>query len=201
MTMEPTFKKIYQATTDVARRLPPDSAPRKALRAVKHNALAIKNIGQAIPGELRHAKSYLAYRRHQPLTIVVLGMHRSGTSCITRIISLCGARVGQQLLGENASNPSGHWEHKYAISLNQKLLEYSGGAWDMPPPKVRLTFGSRIQMRRFLGLLHNQNKPAVWKDPRTVLTFPAWKPLLANYMPVVVFRHPMSVARSLKKRN
>lgn len=86
--MELTFKKIYQATTDLARRLPPDSAARMALRVVKRKALAIKNFGQEIPGELRHAKSYLSYQRHQPLTIVVLGMHRSGTSCTTRVISL-----------------------------------------------------------------------------------------------------------------
>ena len=40
-----------------------------------------------------------------------------------------------------------------------------------------------------------------WKDPRTVLTFPAWKPLISPYRVVVCFRHPTGVVKSLAVRD
>jgi len=135
------------------------------------------------------------------LTLVVLGMHRSGTSCITRIIGLNGAEAGDNIIGATESNRCGHWEHLRAHRLNENILRMSSGSWENPPTEVRATLQIRLRMLKFLSTLHSDQRTAVWKDPRTVLTFPVWKPLMMNYMPVVVFRHPMSVACSLEKRD
>lgn len=125
-------------------------------------------------------------------------MHRSGTSFTTRAINLLGARVGNNLFERSESNPRGFWEHGFPVHINKRLLELAGGRWDEPPGDVEdVEFGhlTRFRMRLFLGRLHNGDvNTAVWKDPRTLLTFPLWKEEMINYVPVFVFRHPMSVA-------
>jgi len=192
--MRRIVSETYQSARDALRRLPPDSTTRKMLRAVywkTRHALR----------ELRLAGTYLQYRIQRPVTIVVLGMHRSGTSCITRIINLCGTRVGDQLLGQMDSNERGHWEHMDALNINRDLLERSGGSWEAPPADVQAPLPIRMRMRRFLAQLHGGGQPAVWKDPRTTVTYPAWKPEVAHPVLVAIFRHPLSVAQSLRKRD
>jgi hypothetical protein len=140
------------------------------------------------------------YRARQPQTFIVLGMHRSGTSCITRIINLAGLSLGGPVAGANPSNPAGHWESLEGMAVNDLILQVNGGSWDEPPARLAGTGWLRVKMRRFLGNLH-RNGAAVWKDPRTILTFPLWKPLLGTYCLLATFRHPMSVARSLQRRD
>ena len=66
--------------------------------------------------------------------MVVLGMHRSGTSAVTRILNLLGADVGPEddLLTEY-DNPSGHWESKALVACNDRILAAFGRSWDFPP--------------------------------------------------------------------
>lgn len=160
----------------------------------------IKNSPRLITDDI--VKHYVQYRLEEPLTIVVLGMHRSGTSVVTRIINMLGARVGRPLVGANSSNPKGHWEHQESLCINQWLLDACGGSWDSPPEEVTAGVIARWRMRLFIADLHNgTGLPAVWKDPRTLLTFSEWRSIIRNCLPVFVFRNPISVARSLHKRN
>lgn len=175
------------------RDLPRQHPFRTVFRAVKHSPRLFSD------GLL---KDYLLYRFRKPLTIVVLGMHRSGTSFVTRAINLLGARLGDDLLGATTSNPAGHWEHAYSLDINRRLLEMAGGRWDDPPDSVEAGPVSKLRMRLFLTRLHEKGKnTAVWKDPRTPLTFQVWKKEIENYVPVFVFRHPSSVSSSLQRRN
>src|SRR4051794_2356889 len=67
--------------------------------------------------------------------VVVLGMHRSGTSAVTRLINLLGVSVGDtaDLVGEDHANRRGYWE-SYSLSTYQEhLLELLGGSWYRPP--------------------------------------------------------------------
>src|SRR5262249_51230447 len=83
---------------------------------------------------------------------------------------------------------------------NDLLLQINDGAWDNPPALQHCPGWLRIKMRRFLGLLHRDGL-AVWKDPRTTLTFRCWKPYLQNYQLLATVRHPCSVAQSLQRRD
>ena len=67
-------------------------------------------------------------------------MHRSGTSCITRIFNLCDVYLGQSLLEPQHDNPKGFWENSYIFEINEKILKQSGGSWDNPPEKIKVTF-------------------------------------------------------------
>src|SRR4249920_989928 len=66
----------------------------------------------------------------RPVGIFMLGMHRSGTSVLTRVLSLLGCALPGDLLGSNESNPTGHWESARAIEINEALLTALGRRWD-----------------------------------------------------------------------
>ena len=143
--------------------------------------------------------NYILYKNKKPKTLIILGMHRSGTSCITRMFNLNGVYLGHSLLAPQDDNPKGFWENLHIFKINEKILKQSGGSWDNPPHKIKVTFFDKLSM---MNILYNRrNKILGIKDPRLLITWEAWKPFIENYTIIGVFRHPLSVAKSLKKRN
>lgn len=61
--------------------------------------------------------------------LLVLGMHRSGTSALTRLLSLAGARLPLRLMPAGPGNESGHWEPLYLTEYHEKVLEGLGSSW------------------------------------------------------------------------
>ncbi|MEX2120861.1 MAG: hypothetical protein WD847_14820 [Pirellulales bacterium] len=132
--------------------------------------------------------------------VVILGMHRSGTSCLTRALNRCGMHLGDDLLtAPSLSNAQGKWEAREVVEINDRLLAAAGGAWDKVPHRLVPNEELLGRMRDFVARL--STSPVVgWKDPRTVLTYPLWKPLLGDHRVVACWRHPESVAESLALR-
>lgn len=132
--------------------------------------------------------------------ILILGMHRSGTSSLTGSLQQRGLRLGK-VRTSNPFNPKGNREHGMVIALNDEVLAASGGAWDSPPAEISW---SRRLTRRRDRLLASLSRPptAPWgfKDPRTLLTLPFWEQGLVDYRAVGTFRHPLAVAQSLHAR-
>ena len=62
--------------------------------------------------------------------IVVLGMHRSGTSAIARSLELLGVGLGDNLHPAGFDNPKGFWEDRACLEINEELLRYFGSAYD-----------------------------------------------------------------------
>jgi len=143
-----------------------------------------------------------------PEGVVVLGMHRSGTSLITRLVSLLGLSLCRHddLLVGGARNPRGHWESKSLVRFNDRLLGELGGTWFCPP-----LLGSKdvsLLLRRHasdaLATLQDAHpqRPWVWKDPRTCVLLPFWSAVLEQRVAyVLVVRHPFEVSDSLARRN
>lgn len=147
---------------------------------------------------MRLAAWYTASRPH---FIVVLGMHRSGTSCATRILNLMGASFGRTLVDQPAQdNGEIHWESANAVWINDEILRRTGGSWDRPPQTLRYTNRDRWRCRRFLWEYAGESL-GLFKDPRLVLTYPLWNEVLPPHSIVVCARHPRNVARSLEKRD
>ncbi len=69
----------------------------------------------------------------QQKTIIVLGMHKSGTSLVAGALKKAGVNMGDNLLGRHWSNPLGHFEDMDFFRLNRKILREVGGGWDNPP--------------------------------------------------------------------
>lgn len=61
---------------------------------------------------------------------MVLGMHRSGTSALTRVLNLLGCALPDNLIGEGDGNETGHWEAISVVSLNDHIFTSAGSRWD-----------------------------------------------------------------------
>ena len=70
----------------------------------------------------------------RPVALLVLGMHRSGTSALTRVLNLLGASLGDDLMPPGDDNPLGFWEHQGIVSVHEALLVALERRWDDPRP-------------------------------------------------------------------
>ena len=61
---------------------------------------------------------------------VIAGMHRSGTSALTRVVSMLGAKLPRTLMPPMPDNPKGYWESPAIAQLNDALLGELGSSWD-----------------------------------------------------------------------
>ena len=67
-----------------------------------------------------------------PLAVLVLGPHRSGTSCVTELVQVLGFQLGRKLIDAQPDNPRGYWENAAVVSANEALLARAGSAWYDP---------------------------------------------------------------------
>src|SRR5580693_2048191 len=86
---------------------------------------AARGIERGIVPMTRAAQSGTTAR---PVALFVLGFARSGTSALTRVLSLCGATLPPRLLGATARDPGGFWEPRAAVYLNGTILRRHGSA-------------------------------------------------------------------------
>lgn len=78
----------------------------------------------------RSKRAQDASAQQEQRCIVILGMHRSGTSALARTISLMGAALPARVLGAARGNATGHWEPVELGAFNDRLLSRVGGRWD-----------------------------------------------------------------------
>lgn len=68
----------------------------------------------------------------RPVALFVVGVQRTGSSALTRILSLCGATLPTGLMGADAGNHLGRWEPRAALRLNDIILRRRGSTWYDP---------------------------------------------------------------------
>lgn len=145
------------------------------------------------------------------LALVVLGMHRSGTSAMAGCLARLGAGRPRTEIAPTVNNPRGYFESEPIMAFNDRLLALAGSAWhDWRGPDVgRLTEATRDALaEEAAGLLADEFGEAnviVLKDPRLCRLMPLWREVLdragyeARY--VLPVRHPLHSALSLRARN
>jgi hypothetical protein len=147
--------------------------------------------------------------------VIVIGMHRSGTTMVTRVLEQLGVFMGADLI-HNAESP-------FIVGLNDWLLWQGSGAWDRPesfktvlehPPVedmaldyLRLMLaspyaGGFVGRQRMLRGQHVLRLDGRWglKDPRMTYTLPLWLRLWPDAPVISMTRHGIDVASSLKVR-
>ena len=144
--------------------------------------------------------------------VVLLGMHRSGTTMLARMLERLGMFLGHRL-------ESNH-ESIAVLELNDDVLARAHAAWDRPlgilellghgPSKqavvdsMRATLGTLGFRRSYLGAtrLGRGLGPGPWgfKDPRTTVTWPLWLEIAPDARLVSMRRHGVDVAASLWRR-
>jgi hypothetical protein len=129
----------------------------------------------------------------------ILGMHRSGTSCLTGSLQEAGLFLGECHTW-NPHNLKGNRENQKFVDFHDSLLEVNGGAWDLPPVSVTWS-DENVAVATALLTENGSESVFGFKDPRTLLVIDGWKKLVPSIEFVGIFRHPNAVARSLEKRS
>ena len=147
--------------------------------------------------------------------IIIMGMHRSGTSLVTQILESAGLFVGDK--------KDSNYESMLFKFLNQWILTNSSGSWDSPESIEYILANKEMRnltedylesilvsrhLINYLGLknflkyrkLDNLTFKWGWKDPRNTFTFPIWSTLFPKSNVIHVYRHGVDVAQSLKVR-
>jgi hypothetical protein len=142
--------------------------------------------------------------------IIVLGMHRSGTSIFTNILHLLGADIPKNLMKASADNPTGYFESEHFMKLNNELLSISGNTWKTyyPVPVNFLTSSENETFKQRAKTLITQefgeSKMIVLKCPRICRLMPFWESVLIEsgyeVKPVIIMRDPQEVFLSLAAR-
>jgi hypothetical protein len=143
--------------------------------------------------------------------ILIAGMHRSGTSALSRVLNLVGCTHPQNLVEANYANASGYWESERLSLFNDDILKAAGSSWDdwanyapdwIDSPMMG-TFAR--QATKLYSEEFGDADLTVFKDPRLCRLLPFWLPILQSEKidPYVILpiRNPNEVAASLTKRN
>lgn len=128
--------------------------------------------------------------------VVVLGMHRSGTSCLAGMLAAAGvASAGRAI--RNWDNARGHYEMLELVRLDERVLAHSGAHWLAAPRELRWTDDDAAERDRLLRA-RVDDLPALLKDPRMLLALPFWRASTVPFAAIGIVRHPLAVARSLE---
>lgn len=151
--------------------------------------------------------------RPQAPVVLVVGMHRSGTSALARVLDLAGLAMPGKLLAPNQDNPKGYWEPVDVVALNTQLLQRFDRHWSDPKP-LDEDLWDRIDasdVGRAVDILQahgtdqqGQVRPLVIKDPRLCRVAPFWieaaKRAGRTPLCLLASRHPENVYWSLHAR-
>jgi len=143
--------------------------------------------------------------------LCVLGMHRSGTSALMRLLDLLGVEIGSDLWPAGPDNPTGFWESRPIVQTHDELLDSLQSAFDdfWPLPDGWETRAEIQPIRKkLIDMVRSQLavKP-LWgfKDPRTCRLVPLWRTIFnelgTSPRYVVLMRHPREIAGSLAAQN
>ena len=154
----------------------------------------------------------MADNENKAKAIVIAGMHRSGTSALTRTLNLVGCDAPKTLMGgDNQGNERGHWESQRVFELNNEILASAGQRWDGWETLGASWYASPLypkyfeRAREVLAEEFEASSLFVVKDPRFCLLMDLWITVIRSLdiTPLVVMpiRDPRAVAASLKRRN
>ena len=146
---------------------------------------------------------------HPSIGVVVLGMHRCGTSVLARALIALGVDFGGSFVDAEPDNPKGFFEDKDINSLNVSLLRAMSCQWYtllLPAHGLTATdtqFGE--QARALLKSKFAERRLWGLKEPRITRLLPFWKAAIADINAkacyVLANRNPLSVADSLANRD
>lgn len=142
--------------------------------------------------------------------ILIIGMHRSGTSLLSSIVHALGVNVGDDLYPADPANPAGYFEDRACVDIQERILRRLGQPWSekngmLPFPSL---WWRTAEMRPLVEELEAwldrrlQTAGLTWavKDPRTTRFLPLWRELLqkrgVSWQCVLAVRSPAEVVAS-----
>jgi len=169
--------------------------------------------GRCYSGGQRYAtpQSPRAAGPDQPTALLVLGMHRSGTSALAGVLNLLGFKLGQSLLPPGPANERGFWENLELTTVNDDVLRSLGVPWHVPRrlPENWLGRAEVKALKRDLSAIIRREflECEKWsvKDPRLCRLLPLWQQVLTDVgvtpAYILPLRNPYDIAASLERRD
>jgi len=138
----------------------------------------------------------------QKVTLVIAGMHRSGTSLISNWLNKCGLHLGETLMGAAPSNEEGHFEDMEFLKVHEEILTdnklpHTGLIDEYHIP---ISIYHKEKLKSVINIKNKLHRQWGWKDPRTCLFLDTYKELLPDAKYLVIVRDYASVVSSLLKR-
>ena len=144
--------------------------------------------------------------------VIVLGMHRSGTSALAGLLHELGIEMGPSLMSGRADeNEKGFWEHEKIVSIHDRLLAHFGSGWSdtrpLPQDWYSRDFSRQCQDEICDVLKEDFGSQPLWalKDPRMCRLVPLWMPVFEKFdiepLFLCIVRNPLEVAASLQRRD
>ncbi|MDB5661603.1 MAG: hypothetical protein JWS10_4218 [Cypionkella sp.] len=147
----------------------------------------------------------------RPTCLLVLGMHRSGTSALAGTLGLAGCDQPKTTMVADVGNPKGYFESRQVYELHKDIMSGIGATWDdWLPLNDAWVASSKAEdfCERAVEILRQEygsSRLFVLKDPRICRLVPFWRKALSSFGATTKFvhihRHPFEVADSLKARN
>ena len=132
---------------------------------------------------------------------LILGMHRSGTSCLTGSLERSGVYLGK-VKRTGKHNKKGYFEKEEVYTIHDQVLGLNKSNWSNPNSNTMIVHENHLQKLEIIVNELKTKSPCGLKDPRTLLLLDFWKNLIGKNLQMIgTFRHPMAVAESLNKRN
>lgn len=146
-----------------------------------------------------------------PLTLIVTGMHRSGTSLTASFLQAAGISLGDNLLGSDRFNIKGYFEDVDFLEFQRAILQeccrhgkkgWPDWGWTETEAFDRNNLSNYIpQALELIKSRNDKNLPWGWKDPRTSLLLDFWQELLPEAKYLLVYRFPWDVSDSVLRIN
>ena len=212
-SLEAVFRREHDATNDLSPWWPDNETLllRQVLNRCKGALLPVDAL-RGLACSLRTAPApdrVQIETGDQRTAIVVLGMHRSGTSALSGVLNLCGAHLPEKIKPAKVGvNPKGFFEAEAVLDLNVRFMRHLGGEWNrisFSLPQEGAVVDEFITDARSVMTSEYEGRPLiVIKDPRICVLAPLWHRVLISerYRPayVVPIRNPLEVAQSLHAR-
>jgi hypothetical protein len=143
--------------------------------------------------------------------VLVVGMHRSGTSVMAGALRIMGVDFGEKLLGSNISNVKGHFEHTEILDVNNAILAAFGSSWSDPNPlpetwntDPRIASHKKM-IREIIARDFSGSELFGIKEPRVSILLPVYTEIVRSLSIepafVVMNRPSQEIAKSLYKRD
>ena len=133
--------------------------------------------------------------------VAIIGMHRSGTSCLAGCLEDLGLTLGAVNTAA-PHNSKGNRENPRLWPVHDAVLARVDAAWDRPPADpVAWTPDELAALQAVLNDYDTLPRPWGFKDPRATVLLDGWFALLPDLQLVASIRNPLAVAASLQARN
>lgn len=188
----------------------------KQLKEIQSEIVSLAKNVNSPPDALKNVASRLSNPNDAIVRsgVIILGMHRSGTSVLGGLVNKMGLLTGGPLIGPAEDNEKGFFERVDVVLQNDALMHRQNVDYAYNTYKYDATAGVKDILNddgsskffregtRGLQFLNDpKNYPWMLKDPRLCITVRTWLPVL-KAIPAILFsyRHPFDVAMSMKKR-